>query len=206
MSCTAPRWDTSGGKFGPFSGHVLIGDVNTPKINRGTLEKVGGQYQGAAYPFIDAGALGGGSNRMAFHPKTGKLYVGQTARGWASGHGLKLIEWTGNTSMGLHTVSLTKAGFKISFTKPAGAVDPAAFKINSWIYEYTGAYGAKRLDGKTHKVTEAKLSADGTNVEITVEGLGPDRVVQIDASGIKGKDGEVMRYSKAYYTLNKMLE
>ena len=183
---------------------MLIGDVNTPKINRGTLEKVDGQFQGAAYPFIDAGELGGGSNRMVFHPKTGALYVGQTARGWGSGHGLKMIEWTGKTSLGLQEVSLTKDGFKITFTQPAAEVKAESFTIDSWVPEYTNTYGAKRLDTKKHQVSGVKLSADGLVAEVAVEGLAGDRLFQIDVRNVASKSGGAMRNGKAYYTLNRL--
>lgn len=46
-----PVWDTSGGKFGPFAGQVFIGDF-TKLISRVFLEKVAGEYQGAAFPFL----------------------------------------------------------------------------------------------------------------------------------------------------------
>ena len=46
-----PVWDTTGGKFGPFGGQVFIGDF-TKLISRVYLEKVDGEYQGAAFPFI----------------------------------------------------------------------------------------------------------------------------------------------------------
>jgi mono/diheme cytochrome c family protein/glucose/arabinose dehydrogenase len=46
-----PVWDTTGGKFGPFSGQVFIGDF-TKLISRVFLEKVAGEYQGACFPFI----------------------------------------------------------------------------------------------------------------------------------------------------------
>lgn len=46
-----PVWDTTGGKFGPFEGQVFIGDF-TKLISRVFLEKVAGEFQGAAFPFI----------------------------------------------------------------------------------------------------------------------------------------------------------
>jgi mono/diheme cytochrome c family protein len=46
-----PVWDTTGGRFGPFEGQVFIGDF-TKLISRVYLEKVAGEFQGAAFPFI----------------------------------------------------------------------------------------------------------------------------------------------------------
>jgi mono/diheme cytochrome c family protein len=46
-----PVWDTTGGKFGPFVGQVFVGDF-TRLVSRVFLEKVAGEYQGAAFPFL----------------------------------------------------------------------------------------------------------------------------------------------------------
>ncbi|NLT70512.1 MAG: cytochrome c [Verrucomicrobiaceae bacterium] len=46
-----PVWDTTGGKFGPFTGQIFVGDF-TKLISRVYLEKVAGEYQGACFPFI----------------------------------------------------------------------------------------------------------------------------------------------------------
>jgi mono/diheme cytochrome c family protein len=46
-----PVWDTTGGRFGPFTGQIFIGDF-TKLISRVFLEKIDGEYQGAAFPFI----------------------------------------------------------------------------------------------------------------------------------------------------------
>lgn len=46
-----PVWDTTDGKFGPFGGQIFIGDF-TKLISRVYLEKIAGEYQGVAFPFI----------------------------------------------------------------------------------------------------------------------------------------------------------
>ncbi len=40
--------DDTGGKFGPFAGQMLVGDLSNAIIMRVFLEKIGGEYQGAA--------------------------------------------------------------------------------------------------------------------------------------------------------------
>jgi hypothetical protein len=204
MSCTAPVWDTTSGKFGPFQGDVLIGDVNTPRITRGTLEKVDGQYQGAVYYFIDDPMLGGGSNRMLFD-KQGRLWVGQTARGWATGYGLKLVEWNKNTALNYDEISLTKTGFRITWTQPVNPETISNLKLSSWVYEYTGNYSAKRLEPREHQILSAKLSDDGRTVELEVEGLEADRVVQFENQGVKSVSGADAPFAKAFYTLNRLI-
>jgi hypothetical protein len=202
-SCTAPTWDTTGGKFGPFAGDVLIGDINTPMINRGSLELVDGQYQGAAYHFINDAALGGGSNRLLFDEQ-GRLWVGQTARGWASGHGLRVIEWSGESALNYEEISLTEDGFQIRWTQ---AVDPetiSRLKISSWVCEYTKNYGSGRLDRRDHAILSASLGEDALTATFVVEGLEADRLVEFQSEGVRTPDGQGLEFPKAWYTLNRL--
>ena len=203
MSCTQPLWDTTEGKFGPFAGDVLIGDVNTPMINRGTLEKVDGQYQGAIYHLINDKILGGGSNRLLFDEK-GRLWVGQTARGWATGQGLKLVEWNKTTAMNYDEISLTKDGFKITWTQPVDPDTIQKLKLSSWVFQYTGDYSAKREKPLEHKILSAKMGADNKTIEVVVEGLEADRVVQVEDAGVLSTSGEAVQFGKAFYTLNRL--
>jgi hypothetical protein len=39
------------GTFGPFAGQLLVGDQGQSKISRVFMEKVNGEYQGAAWEF-----------------------------------------------------------------------------------------------------------------------------------------------------------
>ena len=69
------------GLFGPFSGQLLVGDQGQSKIMRVFMEKVNGEYQGAAWDFrsgFQAGVL-----RLSW-AKDGSLFVGETDRGWGS--------------------------------------------------------------------------------------------------------------------------
>src|SRR3954466_13959895 len=94
-----------------------------PLIMRITLEKVGGEYQGACYPFMRRDELKG-SNRLIFHPTDGSLYVGTTDRGWSRGpRGLHHTPWTRKPVFDIKEMSLAKDGFTITFTQP---IDPTS--------------------------------------------------------------------------------
>src|SRR5439155_18862281 len=84
QSISEPVWDTTGGKFGPFTGQMLVGDQNKSNVMRVYLEKVNGRFQGACFPFRSG--FESGVNRLAFGPD-GSLYVGMTNRGWGSSGG-----------------------------------------------------------------------------------------------------------------------
>jgi len=80
-STTDLALDNTGGKFGPFTGQFFVGELTNAGVNRVFLEKVGGEYQGACFPFLagfQAGVL-----RLEFG-EDGSLFVGETSRGWSS--------------------------------------------------------------------------------------------------------------------------
>jgi len=84
------------GKFGPFDGQLLIAEFTDAKVNRVFLEKVEGEYQGAAFPFLSGFASG--IVRLLFS-REGDLFVGMTSRGWSSlgtrAYGLQRVQWEG---------------------------------------------------------------------------------------------------------------
>ncbi len=69
------------GRFGRFDGQFLVGEFTNSGINRVFLEKVGGDYQGACFPFLDG--FPAAVFRLEFAPD-GSLFVGMTNRGWSS--------------------------------------------------------------------------------------------------------------------------
>ena len=50
-SPTQPLVDSTQGKFGPFAGQMLIGEMNKPRIIRIITERIGGKIQVPACPF-----------------------------------------------------------------------------------------------------------------------------------------------------------
>jgi len=209
QSASEPRWDTTGGKFGPFAGQCFVGDQTRSMVMRVALEKVNGVYQGACFPF--RGGLQCGVNRLAFGPD-GALYVGQTNRGWGSvggkPYGLQRINFTGEVPFEVHHVSLTKDGFDLTFTAP---VDPKVaaradgYALKSFTYVYFSNYGCPETDTRAEKVTAATVSADGKTVSLTVPGLHKGRVYDFRLSGVKSAAGSELLHPEAYYTLNELV-
>src|SRR5699024_9127859 len=74
ISSTGILQDTEG-VFSPFKGHYYVADQGHALINRISMEKVEGEYQGVVFPFVkdlDSGAL-----RMAWGDDK-SMYVGMT--------------------------------------------------------------------------------------------------------------------------------
>ncbi len=208
-SVSEPIWDTTGGKFGPFSGQCFVGDQNTAEVMRVAMEKVNDVYQGACFPFRRG--MQCGVNRLCFGPD-GALYVGETRRGWGSlggkDYGLQRISFSGKTPLEVHHISLTKQGFDVVFTKP---MDPALVKpelvgMKSYTYIYASPYGCPETDTRPEKVTSAKLSADGKTLSIAGPELARGRVYDFNFVGVKSKDGEALLHADAYYTLNELVK
>ena len=176
-------------------------------MQRVDLEKVGGEYQGASFLFIDGNGMRTGTNRMAFAPDGKSLYVCQTSRIWGSGEGLQRIVYTGKPPMDILTMRLTKTGFDLTFTKPidtAGARNPASYSFTHYYYRYHGQYGSPKTDVTPVKVTGVTVSSDGMRASLTLESLVPGRVYELRPSRLQSASGAPLVTRLAAYTLNRL--
>lgn len=209
QSVSEPIWDTTKGKFGPFAGQCFVGDQYTAVVMRVALEKVNGVYQGACFPF--RAGFQCGVNRLVFGPD-GALYVGQTNRGWGSlggkPYGLQRLSFTGADPMEVHHVTLTKAGFEFTFTKPVDpeTVNAKAMALKSFTYVYHSQYGDPERDTRPEKVEKVTISEDKKTVSLTVPDLHPGRVYDFKWNGVKALSGEPLLHPEAYYTLNELVK
>jgi hypothetical protein len=150
--------------------------------------------------------------RNRFAPD-GSLWIGQTGRGWRSAgaktFGLQKVVWDGKTiPMEMLTVSLTKQGFQIRFTKPVdktAAAQVENYKIRHWGYLYQAEYGSPKVGLTEVKPSAVRVSEDGSMVDLELP-LVKERVYQITLGDIAGADGMPMTNSTGYYTLNKLRE
>ncbi len=177
-------------------------------MNRVFLEKVGGQYQGAAFPFRQGFASA--VLRMC-QGDDGSVFVGLTNRGWSSlgtaAYGLQRLVWTGKTPFEIREMRAKPDGFELEFTQgldPASANNPASYTLSSYTYTYHSTYGSDEIQTQSLKIKSAKLQEDGKTVRLVVEGLRPLYVHELVAGGVRSSQGEPLLHSDAYYTLNKL--
>jgi cytochrome c551/c552/glucose/arabinose dehydrogenase len=199
--------DKTGGKFGPFANQLFVGDQGQSKIMRVFLEKVNGEYQGAAFDFrnnFQSGVL-----RMDW-AKDGSLYIGETNRGWGSAgeknEGLQRVIWTGNLPFEMKEVKAMPDGFEIIFTKPADTKslnNLANYKAESFIYKYFPVYGSPPTKKKELIIQGVKPSADGMSVRI-VTSLTKNHIHMLNLEGIKDSEGKELLHPTAYYTMNNI--
>jgi hypothetical protein len=208
QSASEPVWDTTGGKFGPFSGQCFVGDQTRSMVMRVALEKVNGRYQGACFPFRSGFECG--INRLAFGPD-GSLYAGMTNRGWGSvggkPYGLQRLAYSGLLPFEIHSIKLTREGFDVTFTKPldpAGAGRLAAYSVQSFTHHYWGNYGSPEVDRRAEKVHGVRVSPDRRTVSLAVTGFAKGRVYELHLEGVKSADGDPVLHPEGYYTLNEL--
>ena len=202
--------DETQGKFGPFAGQVFVGDQGQSKVVRVVMEKVNGEYQGAAFEFrsgFQSGVL-----RMNWG-HDGSMYAGLTNRGWGSAGsttaGLQRLIWTGKTPMEMKAVKAMPDGFEIEFTLPvdvktADVLDSYAGR--SYIYKYHPVYGSPTINEEKLNVKGIKVSSDGMKVRVVVDNLRQYYLHELNVGGIRSTTGLPVLHSTAYYTLNNIPE
>ncbi len=201
--------DTTGGKFGPFAGQFFIAELMFGgAIIRADVEKVNGVYQGVCFPFWGNSLLG--PLTLAFDPK-GRLYVGSiTEPGWMAQPdrgALFRIDFTGQVPFEMQTIRVLPRGFRIHFTQPVdakSAADLASYRLESFRYEYTGAYGSPELDRSRLTVESVKVATDGRSADLLLATpLAQDRVFMIEARGVRSAKGETLVQPTGAYTLHE---
>ena len=126
--------------------------------------------------------------RGRFNPADGDLYVcGLSA--WGSTQTLQLgglyrvkFRDDGKTLIptGLHA---TKNGMRIQFTHAPDqrtALDISNYKIETWDLLRSRKYGSDHYNTKSLKATKAELSSDGKTLFLTIPGIKPTHVMEIN--------------------------
>ncbi len=200
--------DDTGGKFGPFENQIFIGDFSLSVMMRATTEKVNGVWQGACYPFREG--LATGLLACQFTPR-GDLIVGGTNRGWPvrgpRPYALQRLDWTGLVPFEVKEINARPNGFLVTFTKPVDreiASQPESYSLSTYTHLYRQAYGSPEVDHTTPQVTGVKVSADGLQVHLQIDGLVQGHVHDFDFHKVRSSEDAPLVHSNAYYTLNEI--
>ncbi|WP_076972403.1 ricin-type beta-trefoil lectin domain protein [Streptomyces sp. M1013] len=197
---------------GPFAGQMLFGDVTYGGIQRGFLEKVGGEYQGAVFRLTQG--LEAGVTRISVGPD-GALYAGGLGAGGNWGqegkltYGLQKLSPNGANAFDIRAMRAVPGGFHLEYTQPLSS-DTAnelagRYKIKQWRYVPTADYGGPKVDEETLTAQSATLSADRKSVTLAIPGLKADRVVHVRSPRpFSSAGGESLWSTEAWYTLNKL--
>ncbi|MCX6214957.1 hypothetical protein [Spirosoma sp.] len=213
-SPTQVVFDNTGGKFGPFTGQMFVGDMDYAHLLRILPDEVNGQIQGACIPFFSKAGSNGvamriGNNRLAFGPD-GSLYLGQTDHGWLGSKGIQRIRYKGGVPLDIMAMKLTHTGFTLTFTQPldeATAREITNYKLRSYYYEYHQAYGSPQMDMQSVSVSDVEVSADRRTVLLRLETIKPNRIYELTLGNLAAGNGQKKLMNHLIcYTLNKLVE
>ncbi len=199
------------GVFGPFEGQLLVCDQGQSMLDRVFMEKVNGEYQGAAWAFRSG--FQSGIVRLAWG-KDGSLFTGETNRGWGSAgeasEGVQRMIWNGRIPFEMKAVRAMPDGFEIEFTKPVNrnyAENLASYNVESFIYKYQAVYGSPPVNSEKCPVKGVKVSMDGMKARIIVGNLRQYYIHTIALEGIIDQENSYsLVHPTAYYTLNNIPE
>ena len=195
---------------GTYAGQFLIGDVTYGGLQRGFVEKVNGEYQGALFRLTQG--LEAGVSEVNLGPD-GAVYVGGLGAGGNWGqtgkltYGLQKLTPNGNNQFDMLAMRATPNGFEIEYTQPLSAATATAlatkYRVKQWRYVPTAAYGGPKIDEETLSVSSATLSPDGKKVTLVINGLKPGRVVHIRSpKPFAASNGQSLWSTEVWYTLN----
>ena len=207
-SRTGIKADSTAGKFGPYAGQLFVGEFTMSEVGRVFLEKVGGEYQGACFPFMDKFPCA--VMQMEFG-HDGSMFVGMSNRGWSSlgsaAYGLQRVRWSGAIPFEIKEMRAKPDGFELTFTRKcnaAAAGNPRNYSMISYTYPLHSRYGGEEILTRDVPIEGANVSPDGLRVRLTCGGLRPLFVHELHYGGARSADGEKPWHSVAYYTLNRI--
>jgi len=105
------------------------------------------------------------------------------------------------------SMSLTKQGFDLTFTKAvdkAAAADVKTYSLLHWHLIYHKDYGSPEADKTPVKIAEVKVSDDGKRVSLVLPELLTGKVYDLTVNNLKSADGAELKNNTAYYTLNRL--
>ncbi len=197
-------------RTGIYAGQFLIGDVTYGGLQRGFVEKVNGEYQGALFRLTQG--LEAGVSEVHEGPD-GAIYVGGlgSSGNWGQTgklqHGLQKLTPNGTSTFDIRAMRATATGFELEYTQPLSAATAAnlaaRYTVEQWRYQPTSNYGGPKLDEEMLPVTAASLSADGRKVNLDIGGRKAGRVVYVRSPRpFTSNTGQSLWSTEAWYTLN----
>ncbi|MZD03503.1 DUF1080 domain-containing protein [Streptomyces sp. SID5785] len=197
---------------GRFKGQMLFGDVTYGGLQRGYLEKVKGQYQGAVFRYTQG--LEAGVNRISMGPD-GAIYAGGLGADGNWGQegklkfGLQKLTPNGGNTFDIKEMRAVPGGFDLEYTQPVSAATAeklaSHYEAEQWRYTPTADYGGPKIAEKKLSVRSAALADDGRTVRLRLDGLEPGRVVHVRSPRpFTSESGESLWSTEAWYTLNAM--
>ena len=212
-------WVTSE-RWGPLEGALLHGSYGMSTLYLILKEEIEGQMQGGAVKIPVQ--LNSSNMRMRFNERDGQLYV-MGLKGWQTNAGLRSsldrVRYTGKPIDLPTGLEVQTDGIVLRFSE---TLDPASANLAEnyslkasdiyWCKEYGSQefhinqrdkpLGQKQKGWTSLQVTGAKLLDDGKSVKITIDGLVPAHMLELNHN-IQSKDGRPLK-AAIHHTIHKL--
>ena len=171
--------------WGPLNGSLLSFSYGYGKVFVVPFEKIGNQIQGGVFE-LPIPAFSTGVMRGRFNSADGQLYAcGLSAWGSIQPElgGFYRIRYNGEKAtipLGLHVQA---NGIKIRFSHELNSKDVEnikSFQVQTWDLKRARKYGSDHYNTQTLSVTSATLSKDKKELFLTITGIKPTRIMEIN--------------------------
>lgn len=181
-------------QWGSLNGSLLSFSYGYGKVFIVPHEKIGNQIQGGIFelpiPKFSTGVM-----RGRFNPSDGQLYAcGLSA--WGSTQpelgGLYRIRYMGEKSAIPIGMNVKREGIRLKFSHELNLKDVkkgSSFTIQTWDLKRSRKYGSDHYNTTSLAVTNVELSADKKELFLTIPGIQPTWVMEINYQ-LTGKDGQ----------------
>jgi glucose/arabinose dehydrogenase len=200
--------DTTGGKFGPFSGQMFVAEMTNGYLLRAGLERINGEYQGWVTPFRRKV----GSNVRLRFASDGTLLCGFTDRGWGGqppSDGIGRVRWTGETPLAIKSVHLLPDCIEITTTRRLATkalMTIRGARVTQYDYNYWWEYGSPVMREVEIVQAGQEIMEDWTTIRLHVMGLQAGKVVRVKLGPLESWDGIALADDEFAYTINQLPE
>ena len=196
---------------GPYAGQMIHGEITHGGFKRVFVERVGGQYQGTVFRFIQG--LEAGVNRNVWGPD-GALYVGMVGStgNWSDAgklyYGLQRLKYNGEPTFEMLAVRTMPDGLEIEFTEPVAdglGNSPGEIMLRRWWYKPTANYGGPKMDETNLTPSALEWNPDRKKLRLTFSGLREGHVFYLRLPNTwTDKDGRSIWTTEAWTTVNRI--
>ncbi|MGB1874613.1 MAG: PA14 domain-containing protein [Akkermansiaceae bacterium] len=212
-------WVTSN-RWGPLQGELLHGSYGMSTLYLVLKEEIEGQIQGGVVKVPVS--LNSSNMRMRFNDKDGQLYV-MGLKGWQTNAGLlssfDRVRYTGKPIDLPTGLEAQQDGLIVRFSEvldPASANQAENYSLSGADIHWCREYGTQEFHLKQRelplgqrkkgwtdlKVTGAELLGDGKSVKLSIEGLIPAHMLELNLS-LSTEDGRPIK-TKINHTIHQL--
>ena len=182
--------DYTGGKFGPFTNQLFVGDQTWSLVMRVCLEQSERRVPGRMLPLPGRICLrvpesGNGAGRLPLRRRD-RPRLGRPGRTTLRAATTALER---KDPFEIHEMHVRPDGFELTFTEP---VDPAtagnagSYQFENYTYIYQASYGSPEVDRATPPIESATVGSDGRSVQLKVK-LTPGHVHELKLPGVRSR-------------------